>query len=536
MTEHSHGAPLRLSVEHLSKTFGQYRALSDVHIEVKAGEVHGLVGQNGAGKSTLAKILSGYYAPDPGAEVKVDGERLDLPVPPAELNRRYGVAIVHQSLGLLDELSVIENLRLGRYGRRRFSRRIDWESEKAAVIPVLKRLDCEVDLDAPTGTLPAETRATIAIARALTDHQPGKGLIIFDESTRALSRDALNHFYKLVDSVRAEGVAVLLICHRLEEVLEHTDRVTVLRDGRVAASSLKTRSLSEVELTNHMLGRTLDTTKKLRERRLTSTDTEVPPASPREEGDRGVGLIASRVTNDVVKPLDMEVRPGEVVGLTGLVGSGFDQVPYLLGGARRASGGTITVGNRTIDLVQESNPCRTLLEAGVALVPDDREKFGLMMDQSIRENITLPLVRRKGHRLWVGKDWQYEEVRQMIARLSIKPPEPDITVSSLSGGNQQKVLLGKWLAGNPLVLLLHEPTQAVDVGARQDILGAISEAAGGGCAVVIASTYADELAMIADRVLVFGDGSVTQELTGELSQDEIIEATFVAMRQRSLKT
>lgn len=505
----------RLALKEISKTYGRYRALDRVSFEVRRGELHGLIGQNGSGKSTLAKVLSGYHAPDQGGVVELDGEVLRLPLHPADLTR-HGVAVVHQSLGLVPDLTVIENLRLGRFGRRRFSRSIDWAAERSAVAAVLERLDCQVDLNAPVGSLSAETKATLAIARAIQSHEPGRGLIIFDESTRALNRDSLRNFYRILRGVLTEGASVLLICHRLEEVLEHTDRVTVFRDGRVAAAGLVTQEVSEAELTRTMLGHELGDYVSPRVHGV-EADVVAPGA-----GVRAVQVLGARLS----EPIDLSIEPGEIVGLTGLDGSGFSELPYLLSGAHRAFQGKLTVGAAEIDLTSSPGGSPAYTHAGVVLIPRDRDVHGLLMDQSIRDNITLPRVARHSSPLKVDTRWQEREVATMIDQLGIRPGEPSMLVSALSGGNQQKVLLAKWLAGKPSLLLMDEPTQAVDVGARQDILTAITEAATGGCAVVIASSYADELAMICGRVLVFHDGVVVRELSGQLSEDEIIEATF----------
>ena len=314
----------------------------------------------------------------------------------------------------------------------------------------------------------------------------------------------------------AEGASVLLICHRLEEVLEHTDRVTVFRDGRVAAAGLVTKEVSEADLTRTMLGYELGDYVSPRVHGV-QADVVAP-----EAGVRAVQVLGARLS----EPIDLSIAPGEIVGLTGLDGSGFSECPYLLSGAHRAFQGKLSVGDAEIDLAGSPGGSPSYVNAGVVLIPRDRDVQGLLMDQSIRDNITLPRVAHYSSPLKVDTRWQEREVATMIDQLGISPGEPSMLVSALSGGNQQKVLLAKWLAGKPSLLLMDEPTQAVDVGARQDILTAITEAAAGGCAVVIASSYADELAMICGRVMVFHDGVVVRELTGQISEDEIIEATF----------
>jgi ribose transport system ATP-binding protein len=505
-------APGRLEVAQLSKTFGPARVLRGVRLSVAPGELHGLVGQNGCGKSTLVKILTGVYTPDPGGSIAVDGRRLRMPVQPAE-QREAGVSVVHQHLGLVDDRTVWENVRLGRYQARGPFRRIDRRAEQSAVAEVLARLGRRIDVNELAGTLSAEDRATIAIARAMQDHRPGGGLIIFDESTRALGRQARGRFFELVRSLIANGASVLLISHRLEEIVEATDRVTVLRDGEVVEAGLDTRAMDEAALTRLMLGRHL-----------------VPHGrvAGNEHSHARADLAASVRSLSVgqVTGLDLDIRHGEIVGLTGLMGSGFEEVAEAVGGARRAESGSLTVGDRRISLGSRRASTEEFVRAGVGYLPERRLDEGLAAEMSVAENLTLPRVRSRGHRLRTGRAWQAEESAAMIAKLDIKPPDPSAPAGTLSGGNQQKVVLAKWLAGQPELLMLREPTQAVDVGARHDIIDAIRAAARAGCGVFIASIDAADLAVLCDRVLVFRDGTVTGELAGNLGQDDIIHATF----------
>jgi len=502
----------RLEVAHLSKTFGPARVLRDIQLTVAPGELHGMVGQNGCGKSTLVKILTGVYTPDPGGSIVVDGRRLRTPVQPME-QREVGVSVVHQNLGLVDDHAVWENVRLGRYQARGPFRKINTRAERASVAAALARLGRTIDVDAPAGTLGAEDRATIAIARAMQDHRPGGGLIIFDESTRALGKTARGRFFELVRSLIDGGASVLLISHQLEEIIEATDRVTVLRDGQVVETGIPTKDTDEAGLTRLMLGRHLVT-----HSRVNSHAQEDAAASVR-------GLSAGQV-----RGLDLTVKRGEIVGLTGLMGSGFEEVAEALGGARRAESGELAVGAATLSLSARRASTEHFVRAGVGYLPERRLDEGLAAGMTMSENMTLPRVRGKGSPLRTGSAWQAEEARTMIAKLDIKPPRPDAPVSTLSGGNQQKVVLAKWLAGTPNLLVLREPTQAVDVGARHDIIDAIREAAKDGCGVLIASIDAADLAVLCDRVLVFRHGTVTGELSGELDQDDIIHATFGSPR------
>jgi ribose transport system ATP-binding protein len=509
-TESIAAVPDRLDVSHLSKTFGPARVLREVSLSVAPGEIHGLVGQNGCGKSTLVKILTGVYTPDPGGSVRVDGQALPLPInPPAQ--RAAGVSVVHQNLGLVDDRTVWENVRLGRYQARGLFHKINKSAEQEEVREVLARLGRSLDIDEPVGHLSAEDRAAVAIARALQDHHAGSGLIIFDESTRALGREARARFYSLVDSVLAGGASVVLISHQLEEVIETTDRVTVLRDGQVVESGIPTKETNEAGLMHLMLGRHLVSQSRV--------DTNV-----RDE----VVATVSGVTVGQVQDFNLEVRRGEIVGLTGLIGAGWEELSDALGGARRARAGELVVEGRTLSLSERRGSTEDFIAAGVALVPSRRLEQGLASEMSVTENLTLPRARSKGSTLRLGESWQADEAEKMIKQLDIKPPNAAAAVGTLSGGNQQKVLLGKWLAGAPNLLVMQEPTQAVDVGARHDIIDAIRNAARRGCGVIVASIDAADLAVLCDRVLVFRDGVAVAELSGDLDQDKIVDATFAA--------
>jgi ribose transport system ATP-binding protein len=501
----------RLHIADVSKTFGRQRVLREVGLDMQPGELHALVGQNGSGKSTLVKILTGVYTPDSGARIEVDGVSLGPRVRVAAM-RAVGLSVVHQTLGLIEDATVLDNIRVGKFQAARFTRRIDWERERAAVTAALATLGRPLPLDVPVARLSAEDRATVAIARALQDHSPGRGVVIFDESTRALRADAYTHFYEVVNAVREAGAAVLLISHRLEEVLGVSDRVTVLKDGQLTAVGVPAAELDEPALVRLMIGR------ELRAKDSSAPATSVPAADP--------SVVVNELSGSNTADLSFAVHDGEVLGLTGLIGAGYEEVPYLLAGAQVAAHGSLTLRGVRHDLASLRDPVRRLADEGVALVPERRSEEGLAMDLSILDNITLPRARSNGTAFWAGRHWGRAETERMIAELDIRPPAADAIVGTLSGGNQQKVLLAKWLAGTPRLLLLHEPTQAVDVGARQDIADAIRRAADDGCAVIVAGNDPHELATLCDRVLVLRGGTVAVELSGDFDEDAIVHATF----------
>ena len=496
-------------VQSLSKTFGPAQVLRGVDFTARAGEIHGLVGQNGSGKSTLIKVLSGVYPADAGSVVEIDGTRLANPVRPREL-RTHGLAFVHQDLGLVDELTVLENIRLGQFGVHRISRRINWSAERAAARATLDRLHSDIDPSQLVSTLHPGEKAIVAISRALQNLHPGAGCVVFDESTRALPRDLLPEFYATVRRLAATGTAIILVSHRLDEVLSLTDRVTVLQDGRMVAGNIATKGLTEASLARLLLGREIE----LLEGRTPSAAPASQPASP--------VLRARDIRGEFLRGVDLDLAPGEVLGITGSASSGHAELPYVLAGVAAKGRGTLDAVSQAFTL-----PVRPaqLIDAGVVLVPEDRAEEGLAVELSAQDNLTLPRARRRG-RMMLRSGWQAEEFREAVAMLGIVPARRELPCSSFSGGNQQKILLAKWLLNHPDVVLLNEPTQAVDVGARIDILRAIRAAADRGVGVVMASIEAQDLAAVCDRVLVFRDGVIAAELTTDVSAHAITAATY----------
>lgn len=498
-----------VSVRNLNKTFGTSRVLHDVDFDVYPGEIHALVGQNGSGKSTLIKVLSGVHSADPGSVVRVAGTPLSNPVPPQEL-KRYGLAFVHQDLGLVDECSVLENIRLGQFSVRHFSRRIEWRAERRAAERTLARLHSAIDPSHLVGSLQPGDKALVAVGRALQSLLDGAGCVVFDESTRALPREVLPDFYATVKRLAATGTAIVIVSHRLDEVLALSDRVTVLQDGRVVTGGRPTRELTESTLAQLLLGRELE----LLEEREGPTHS-----SPHETG----GLSGRGLSSKVLRSVDFHMAPGEIVGVTGATGSGHNDLPYVLAAARPSCTGTVEIADRVFDL-STATPGQ-LIEAGVALVPEDRAHEGLALELTAQENLTLPRTTRRG-RIMLRSTWQVGEFADAVEMLGIAPANRHLPCSAFSGGNQQKILLAKWLLNRPTVMLLHEPTQAVDVGARMDILRAIRSAAARGISVLISSTEPQDLAAVCDRVVVLRSGVLTAELVSDISADAITDAIY----------
>ena len=478
--------------------------------------MHALLGQNGSGKSTLIKVLAGYHAADEGV-VELRGERLELPLPTAELRRR-GLAFVHQELGLVDTMSVLENLRVGRF-RTGPGRRIRWRSERRRARALLRSFDLEVDPRTPVGRLSRTARAIVAIIRALDDmralgtdgeldEEPrANGLLVLDEPTASLPEDEVRLLFDAMRRVADTGSSVLFVTHRLEEVLGACDVVSVLRDGRHVATERIDR-VDERRLIGLILGRDLEA---------------LYPETDHRAGEPV--LRADGLTGDVAHDVSLTLRRGEILGLTGLVGAGHDELPYLVYGARRPAAGAVEVGGRRIE---ETSPQRAR-DCGVALLPADRQRQAGIPRATVKENVTLPVLRRyrRFGRLDHGRERR--DVRDVLRRFHVRPPDPGRRLDTLSGGNQQKALLARWIEIGPQVLLLHEPTQGVDVGSRREIFELLEAAVERGTAVLYASAEHEDLARLCDRVLVFRRGRIAHELVGAaLTKESIAAACYAA--------
>ncbi|WP_375475437.1 sugar ABC transporter ATP-binding protein [uncultured Jatrophihabitans sp.] len=485
------------------------QVLTDVELSVLPGEVHGLAGQNGSGKSTLIKILTGLYTPDPGASYHVDGRPMHLPVRWREV-RAAGISVVHQDLGLLDQLSVAENVCVGGFPTSPLIGRIDRGERDRLAARTLDRLGVNVEPDTLVATLNATERAEIAIARAMRDHAEGAGLIILDESTRALSGTDLTRVHDLLRRITAQGSAALMISHNLTELMAITDRMTILRDGRLAGAAMATCDLTEEEIARRMLGSALA---------ATAARSATPSAAP------SPNVTVTGLTGKNVTDVSFALGRGEILGITGLPGNGYEEIPYLLAGAQSAKAGRIQIGKTTVDLTRAG--IRSCLRAGIVLVPERRDRDGLAFEINVRDNISLPGLRGRGHTFFVGRRWQREAADAAVDELGIRPRTPMTLVKQLSGGNQQKVLLAKWLTLAPTVMVLHEPTQAVDVGARRDILHALRRAANSGMAVILVSSEPEDLAAACDRVLIYSSARGIQA-ADSTTPDNLINQIYAA--------
>jgi ribose transport system ATP-binding protein len=503
-------APPALRLSSLSKTFGGQKALDGASLEIASGEVHGLLGQNGSGKSTLIKVLAGFHPPDPGSRLEIGGASVPLPLAPGAF-RKYRMSFVHQHLGLIPSLTVLENLRLGRLAERD-AWAINWATERRAAAHIFAAYDIGLDPDARVSDISPVERALLAIVRAVDEMNEGgdagSGLLVLDEPTPFLPKRDVDRLFRLVRAVVAKGASVIFVSHDVDEVLEITDRATVLRDGRVAAT-IVTAQATKAEFIEAIVGR-----------RLAAFQ---PPAPPRTRG--ASHAIVHNLCGGVVEDFSLDLAAGEVVGVTGLIGSGYDEVPYLIYGARAARAGTLDIGGEGVNLARMTP--REAIRRGVVLVPADRANAAVIGSLPVSDNVTMPTLGSRFRRWLLNRSAMATEAGELGRRFEVKPADPSMNIASLSGGNQQKVVLAKWLQMAPKLILLDEPTQGVDIGARLNVFGHIGEAAKAGTAVLCASSDYEQLASICSRVLIFAAGRVVAVLEGaEVSKESIAERSL----------
>jgi ABC-type sugar transport system ATPase subunit len=478
----------------IQKRFPGVQALRAVDVHLRAGEVHALVGQNGAGKSTLIKVLTGALAPDAGS-IRLDGSAVNLDSPARA--ERAGIAVVHQEGQLFPDLSVADNVMVAHAPSRLYPpfRIRDRAQARKRARELLERLHINVDVRALAGTLAPAERKLIEVARALAREAR---VLVLDEPTSALERDEIAHLLRLVRRLRDEGTAVLFASHKLEEVIEVSDRVTVLRDGAVVAQR-ETSSLSLRDLIHLIAQAEVAEVRKL--------DAEV-----------GEPVLAARgVASDTGGPVDLEVREREIVALTGLLGSGATGFARSVAGVRRYRDGEVTIGQRR---VRPGSPA-SAVSSGLGFVAEDRKAEGIVPELSVERNIALGSIGSFSRWGWLSRREMRRQALKYMVALDIRPQAPTMPAGNLSGGNQQKVLLARWLASGASVLILEEPTHGIDVGAKAEIQKLLRGYAADGGAVVLVSRETAEFLGLADRIGVFRGGSITTVLPRDTSETEI---------------
>jgi ribose transport system ATP-binding protein len=486
-----------LKLQNVSKTFPGVKALDGVDLEVRAGEVHALLGENGAGKSTLMKILAGIYQPD-GGEVVLEGQRVQMKSPIEA--RDHGVLLIHQELSLVPDMTVAENVFLGNMPRfaNLFvnNRHLNERSGE-----ILKRLNCKFEPTERLGNLSIANQQMVEIARALV-FQPK--VVVFDEPTASLTDYEKVVLFGVIRELRESGTAIVYISHRMDEIFELSDRISVLRDGTYQGT-FETENTNEDEVTQRMIGRGLDT----------NVEREAP-----ELGEVAI-KVDSLGVEGLFSDISFDVRVGEVVGFYGLVGAGRTEVMETIFGLRKPDNGRVQINGK--DLVINS-PCDAI-DHGLGLVPESRKEQGLVLGMSCKDNTTLANINKFTSYGWIDTAAEKGVFEEYMEKLRIKCPGWEYETLNLSGGNQQKVVIGKWLSTSPKILILDEPTRGIDVGSKSEIHQLIRELAKTGLAVIVVSSEMPEVLTVSDRIIAMYDGRVTQCFDrSEVTEDNLIRA------------
>jgi ribose transport system ATP-binding protein len=490
-------------VEGISKTFPGTRALDRVSLELRRGEIHALLGNNGSGKSTLIKILAGVYRADPGGTIDVAGKRFAAAQFTPELARSAGLHFVHQNPALFPALSVAENLALGHGYETGRGARIQWRKQHARAAKLIERFRIRAVPELPAFLLEPPDRTLVAIARALQDQDDTQeGVLILDEPTASLAAPEVERLFSTLRGYARAGQTIVFVSHRLDEVLGFTDRVSALRDGRHVGTA-NTADMTETKLVEMMLGRHIE-----------------PPRVHKADGQsRAAALSVTGLTGAQIHGLDLELGRGEVLGLAGLLGAGASQILRLVFGADRRTAGEIQLFGEPF---APSEP-KEAIARGVAYVPPDRALESSLHGMSVRANLSAVNVQRYFQGLRLRHDRERADTTAAVERFRIHAASDAQSLATLSGGNQQKVIVARWLRDEPRLLLLDEPTQGVAVHARREIHGFLREAAQRGVSILVVSSDFEELAQLCDRVLIITRGRCTGEVSGTLTGHQLTE-------------
>lgn len=484
-----------LEISHITKTFPGVKALTDVSIDFYPGEVHALLGENGAGKSTLIKIISGVYTPTEG-KIIFDGKERTYKNPGEALDA--GISVIHQELSIANELSVAENIFVGREPVQKKNRfLLDRKKMEADAQEALDLMNVNFKATDIAGELSAAQQQMIEIAKVITRNSR---MVIMDEPTSSLSESEIEALFKQVELLRKNNVAVIYITHRLKELQEIVDRVTILRDGMVVKQSLFA-DITETEIVTNMVGREITNyyNKQKHERQ--------------EEMLRVDGLCSGTAFSDV----SFTAYKGEILGFAGLVGAGRTEVMETIFGYRKKTSGKLYVKGQEVEL---HNP-REAIQHKIGFVTEDRRRTGLMLEASVKNNIVVPSIKRMAkHHFFVDFKWEKDVCKEYFLKLKIKAPGGDTIIKNLSGGNQQKVILAKWLVAQSEILILDEPTRGIDVNAKAEFYGLMNEFVKVGGCIVMVSSELPEILGVADRVIVMREGRVSGEINDKAEMTE----------------
>jgi len=492
-----------VTMKGISKAFPGVQALENVDFELKTGEIHALIGENGAGKSTLIKVLTGVERPDAGT---ITLEAKEIQVKSPQHAQRLGISTVYQEINLCPNLTVAENILIGRQPFRFGS--IDWKKLNTQAAQFLQRLGINIDVTQTLGSYSVAIQQMVAIARAL--EIASAKVLILDEPTSSLDTHETEQLFQVMRQLKHEGVGIIFITHFIAQVYEVADRITVLRNGKLVGT-YDTAAVPRLELIAKMIGRNLAELDDMVKIKL--------EGSKHIKGDALLQAKALGLTG-AIEPFDLELHAGEVVGLAGLLGSGRTEMAGLLFGIDKPDSGSVTVNGKP---VKRYSPLGSIAR-GVALCPEDRKAEGIVDDLTVRENIVLAMQASRGWLKYLSMQQQYEIADRYIELLKIATPSPDQPVKNLSGGNQQKVILARWLATNPQVLILDEPTRGIDVGAKAEIQKLVLSLAEEGKACVFISSELEEVLRTSHRIVVLRDREKVNEFTGEVDEHTLMQA------------
>lgn len=484
-------------MEGINKYFPGVQALQDCRFELKRGEVHALVGENGAGKSTMMKVLTGVYQKDGGSIVY---EGTEIEIPSAKVAQNLGISIIHQELNLAPDLTVAQNIYIGREPRRGLRLFLNERELKRKVERLFERLNMELDPDEPVADLTVAKQQMVEIAKALSYDAK---VLIMDEPTAALSDTEIDDLFVIINQLRASGVGIVYISHRMDELKRITDRITVMRDGRYI-DTVPTASVTNEQIIAMMVGREIyDSTKQNRIAENSETVLEVKGLSRKGTLDN----------------ISFKLRKGEIIGFAGLIGAGRTEVARAIFGADPIDSGEITVHGRKVVMKQPYNA----VQAGIGYLSEDRKRFGCIVEMDVKTNVAVASLRQYVNGVgWVNRGKIAEAANRIVEMLKVKTPHIDQDVKFLSGGNQQKVVIGKWLTQGCDILIFDEPTRGIDVGAKSEIYKLLNDLAAKGKSIIMISSELPEILRMSHRIIVMCEGRITGELDREEATQEQI--------------
>ena len=491
-----------LELENISKTFPGVKALNKVKFDIYPGEVHSLVGENGAGKSTLIKVMSGAHQPDEGGIIKINGEQVKISNPIDAIKK--GISVIYQDFSLFGNLTVAENIVINQIIEKN-KLLLNWKEIRIKAEKALNVVGIKINPNEIVDNLSVAKKQMVAIAGAIAHNAK---MIIMDEPTSALSKQEVENLYRIIDMLKSKNIAVMFVSHKMDELFKVSDRFTIFRDGQYV-DTVKASDIDKKTLIAKMVGR----------------DVNILNYANLNVKEEAILEIKGLSKKGNYKNINLKLYKGEVLGITGLVGAGRSELFQTIFGILKADSGKIILEGEDINL----NSPWTALKKGIGYIPESRQTQGLVLEKKVSENITLPLLKNFTNKLGIiNTKKQSSLVHDLIDKLDVRPKDENLTASQLSGGNQQKVVIAKWIATNPKILIVDEPTNGVDIGAKADIHKILRELAENGTSIIVISSELPEILSISDRILVMRKGCISGEFkNSNLTQEAIMEKAVI---------